>query len=90
MPHDSDAPIKHGIITSLLIDSVEVELAEEGIVNVPWLDICKDINVGDYVEITGGEYRGRTGWFEVIKGFLSILKVATVFKVHIGKLHCTV
>ena len=70
---------KHGIITSLLPDSVEVDLStHEGIVCVSWMDIRKVIHPGDYVEITGGVYRGRTGWFHEIRHLLQREEVASV------------
>jgi transcription antitermination factor NusG len=73
---------KHGIITSLLPDSVEVDLStKEGIVCASWMDIRKAIHPGDYVEITGGQYRGRTGWFQEIRNVLLIDEVASVIEV---------
>jgi hypothetical protein len=57
------SPGKEGIITSILSDSAEVELLDnEGIVVISWLQIRKVIPEGVLVEVTGGEYQGRTGW----------------------------
>jgi hypothetical protein len=59
---------KPGIITLLRSASVEVELSnKEGAVVVPWLRISKVTPLGQYVEITGGEYQGRKGWFDGIQ-----------------------
>ena len=56
--------VRHGVITSLLMNSVEVDLGtEEGVITVSWLDICKVFNPGDFVKVTSGEYQGQTGWF---------------------------
>ena len=56
---------KWGVITALELDYAKVDLSDnKGIVNVPWIDLVKDIQEGDYVEITGGPYRGRTGWLD--------------------------
>jgi hypothetical protein len=54
-------PDKFGVISMLRSDSVELS-TEEGIVCVPWLKIRKVLRIGDYVEVTGGMYLGRTGW----------------------------
>jgi len=79
----------HGIINSLLMDSVEVDFGtKKGVVRVPWLDIHKVINPGDFVEITGGEYRGRTGWFdgtgrmpgETFRNVASVIEVMNIDK----------
>lgn len=57
--------IKQGNITSLQSDSVEVKLSnKETSVVVSWLRIRKLIPLGHYVEVTGGEYKGRKGWFD--------------------------
>jgi hypothetical protein len=47
------------------MDSVKVDFGTEGgVVSVPWLQIRKIMNPGDFVEVTCGEYQGRTGWFD--------------------------
>jgi len=56
---------KCGTISILRTDSVALT-TQEGIVNIPWLDICKIIHEGDYVEITGGMYQGETGWVVLV------------------------
>jgi transcription elongation factor len=48
---------------------VEVDLATgEGIINVPWFDLRKDVKVGDFIEIKGGSFRGQAGWVKVVEG----------------------
>jgi hypothetical protein len=61
--HDAWIPTRtQGVITALRPDSVEVDLTGKGIASVPWSDIRKFVCDGDFVEVTGGEYRGRSGW----------------------------
>lgn len=61
---------QQGIITSVLADNLQVDLSNnKGIVNASWSDIRKKINVGDYVEITGGVHRGKFGWFNAQSGW---------------------
>lgn len=52
---------KSGVISALRSDAVELS-TDEGIVCVPWLNVLKVIRPGDFVEVTGGMYLGRTGW----------------------------
>ena len=60
---------KRGVITALSLDSVEVELTTgEGAVSVSWLAIRKVVSPGDFVEVTGGVFRGWTGWIKAIDG----------------------
>jgi len=56
---------KSGVISALRSDAVELS-TDEGIVCVSWLDIYKIIRQGDFVEVTGGVYLGRTGWVNEI------------------------
>jgi hypothetical protein len=42
---------------------LEWEFAETSVV-VSWLRIRKLIPLGHYVEVIGGEYKGRKGWFD--------------------------
>ena len=54
---------KRGVITAVGPDSVEVDLVTgEGAVSVSWLDVRNVVSLGDFVEVTGGVYQGRTGW----------------------------
>jgi hypothetical protein len=70
---------KPGIITSLLSDVAEVEVSnKDGIVAVSWLHIRKVIPVGEHVEITGGEYRGKKGWFDGIQQYTQGARVIVV------------
>jgi hypothetical protein len=72
---------KQGTITSVLTDTVEVDLdTKEGIVSVPWIDILKVMQPGDYVEITGGPCRGQTGWFEGMQTDISRYDVACILQ----------
>jgi transcription antitermination factor NusG len=72
---------KHGVITRLLSDSVDVDHSnDEGIVRFSWLDIRKALRPGDYVEITGGVYRGRSGWFYEISNHLRREEEASVLE----------
>jgi ribosomal protein L24 len=52
-------------------------MTKEGVLNnVGWLDICKVIHEGDFVEITGGDYQGQTGWVDqVVYQTVSIIRV---------------
>jgi hypothetical protein len=63
---DSSPPsYKSGPISTLRDDSAEVE-TDEGTVIVPWVAICKVINVGDFVEVTGGSQKEQRGWVDEV------------------------
>jgi hypothetical protein len=51
---------KAGIISALRTDSAELD-TKEGTVSIPWLNLCKVIHGGNFVEVTGGEHQGWTG-----------------------------
>ena len=79
--------VRRGVITSVLMDSVEVDLGtEEGVVTVSWLDIRKVFSPGDFVEVTSGEHQGRTGWFNGVDGtpWYDTSNVANVIEVRDG------
>jgi hypothetical protein len=57
---------KHGVISTIQNDSAELD-TDEGIVCVRWLDICKDIRVGDFVEVTGGMHQGQRCWVDEVQ-----------------------
>lgn len=60
---------KRGTVSATQEASVEVDLATgEGVINVPWSDLRKDIVVGDFVEVEGGSLLGRVGWVEAVEG----------------------
>jgi len=71
---------KRGIVTALWPDSVEVLATGEGDVRVPWLDIRKVVSEGDFVEVTGGVYRGQKGW-------VNIMATGGVYQGHLGWIH---
>ena len=59
---------KRGTVTAVQLDSVEVNLATgEGDVSVSWMDIRKVVSIGDYVEVTSGEFRGLKGWVHAMR-----------------------
>jgi hypothetical protein len=44
---------------------VEVDSSTgEGITNVPWFDLHKEVNIRDFVEVEGGGHRGQARWVE--------------------------
>ena len=50
---------KQGFVSTTHEAFVEVDsFTREEITNVPWFDLCKKINVGDFVEVKGGLYQG--------------------------------
>jgi hypothetical protein len=53
---------KNGSITSIEIDYAEVEVSGEGLHCVPWHNIRKPFEVGEFVRITGGLNHGTSGW----------------------------
>ena len=57
--HSSD---KEGYVVRLAGDGVEVETQHEGTFNVPWYDLCKHIEEGDWVTVIGGPYIGKEAW----------------------------
>jgi len=64
----SPPKFKSGTISEVRADSVDLA-TKEGIVKACWLEICKVVHVGDYVEITGGTYQGKTGWVVGVRDF---------------------
>jgi hypothetical protein len=42
------------------MDSAELD-TKEGTVSVPWLNLCKIIHGGNFVEVTGGVHQGWSG-----------------------------
>jgi transcription elongation factor len=52
------------------VDSMyaEVELQSGTLLNLDWYNIEKCIGVGDFVEVVGGVYRGRTGFVDCVDG----------------------
>jgi hypothetical protein len=61
---------KLGIISAIRNDTVDMDTGE-GIVSVGWMDICKFVRIGDFVEVTGGVHKGQKGWVdEVVLTFL--------------------
>ena len=49
----------------VVTDGVEVELdSGKVIIKVSWLNVFKFFTVGDYVEVLGGENKGKMGWIE--------------------------
>lgn len=60
---------KQGLVSATHEASVEVDLSTgEGITNVPWFDVRKEVNVGDFVEIESGLHRGQAGWVGAVDG----------------------
>jgi hypothetical protein len=55
---------KREIITALSTTSVEVNLGSDNIVNASWSNLRKALRIGDYVEVTGGDFRGKAGWID--------------------------
>lgn len=53
---------KKGTIGLIEADYAEVEIPGEGQHRVPWHDLQKCFNVGDYVCVTGGPNHNRSGW----------------------------
>jgi hypothetical protein len=50
---------KQGFVSTTHKAFVKMDLfIREEITNVPWFDLCKKINVGDFVEVKGGLYQG--------------------------------
>ena len=50
---------------------VEVDLSTgEEIFNIPWFNLCKKVNIGDFVEIKGGSLQGQGRWVEAIEGLI--------------------
>jgi transcription elongation factor len=67
---------KRGHVTALRSNSVDFMTKEGVLNNVGWLFICKVIHEGDFVEITGGDYQGQTGWVDqVVYQKASIVRV---------------
>lgn len=58
---------KTGHITAIRLDSVDLT-TEEGVTTVCWLCLVKAMRKGDFVEVTGGKYKGHTGWVNNIIG----------------------
>ena len=76
---DSYPPaFKSGVISTIRDDSAELD-TNEGIVCVGWLNICKIIRVGDFVEVTGGMHEGKSGWVEEVD-ISSCTQVANVIQ----------
>jgi hypothetical protein len=64
---------KRGIIKVMHPRSVEVDLeAGEGIVNVPWSNLRKNIAIGDFAEVISGALCGEKGWVVEISGDESV------------------
>jgi hypothetical protein len=61
----SPARGESGHITALQPNSVDL-LTEKGVVRVGWLENLQDIQVKDFVEVTGGNYQGQTGWVDQV------------------------
>lgn len=72
-------PYKSGVISTIRDDAAELD-TNEGIICVHWSKICKIINVGDFVEVTGGMHEGQSGWVEWVTMTL-YAQVADVFQV---------
>ena len=46
---------KQGFVSTTHEAFVEVDSStREGITNVLWFDLCKEVNIGDFVEVKGG------------------------------------
>ena len=71
--------LRHGIITAVETDSVEVNLPTKEIVKVPLLEIRKIFSAGDFVEVTGGGYQGETGWVESVSVYADYLASVVKF-----------
>jgi hypothetical protein len=56
---------KTGYISKLRDDAAELD-TKEGIVIVPWMDICKVVCIGDFVEVTGGLHKEQRGWVDQV------------------------
>jgi hypothetical protein len=52
---------KFGFVTTLRKDSLQIT-TRDGPIDVTWLEVFKLIQEGEFVEVTGGTHRGRTGW----------------------------
>lgn len=65
---------KSGVISTLRTDSADVT-TKEGIVCLPWFKICKVICEGDFVEVTGGTFRGWTGWVDGIPLYSQVVNI---------------
>jgi len=58
---------KRGFVIALSPTSAEVDLGPGGIVNASWLNVHKALCVGDYIEVTGGDFQGKTGWLDCVE-----------------------
>lgn len=70
-------PVKTGLITAIRLDSVDLA-SEEGVTTVCWLHLVKAMREGDFVEITGGKHKGKTGWVNNVMGRMaSVVRKST-------------
>ena len=55
-----------GVVLDIGNDYVKVDFSVDngGIMPVTWHDIRKDINIGDFVQVTSGADAGVTGWVD--------------------------
>jgi hypothetical protein len=64
---------KRGIIKAMHARSVEVDLeAGEGIMNVHWSNLRKNVAIGDFAEVISGALCGEKGWVVEISGDESV------------------
>lgn len=56
-----------GVISTLSKASVEVTTVEGDIHIITWPSLCKDLVLGEFVEVTGGVNQGRTGWIHEVR-----------------------
>jgi hypothetical protein len=70
---------KQGIFKSGADYHAEVEYIKgEGIGSVAWLDLRKDVAIGDFVEVTSGIWHGTQGWVDHLDGdVVSVVKKST-------------
>ena len=67
-------PSESGVISTIRDDSAELD-TNEGICCVHWLNICKIICVGDFVEVTGGMHKGQHGWVDEVNLYTQVANI---------------
>jgi hypothetical protein len=63
------------VIVAVEEDALYVELSSGEVVKASWLEVRKDISVGNFVKVVGGPKNGKMGWVNSIdKGVLCVVE----------------